>query len=59
MTAHLTLDEVIRHLIAQPVAGAAHDLDVLLAQADLFLELAVHRLFGRLAVLDTPLRKLP
>src|SRR5207237_3614105 len=43
------------HLVAQPVARAAEDTDVRALQADLFLELAVHGLQGRLAVLDAAL----
>src|SRR3954470_10945663 len=48
-----------RHLVAQPFAGPAEDAHMRPLQADLLLELAEHRLEGRLAVLDAALRKLP
>src|SRR5436305_13190049 len=48
-----------RHLVAQPFAGPAEDAHMRPLQADLLLELAEHRLEGRLAVLDAGLRELP
>src|SRR3989454_10396326 len=48
-----------RHFIAQPVARATEDADMRALQADLLLELAVHRLHRRLAMVDAALRKLP
>jgi hypothetical protein len=59
MAAHFTLDEMIGDFVAQPVTGAADDLDVLGTQADLFFQFPEHRLFGGLAVLDAALRELP
>src|SRR5690349_9968649 len=50
---------LVRHFVAQPVAGAAQDVHVALLQADLLLQLAEHRRLGRLAVLDAALGKLP
>jgi len=50
---------MIRHLIAQPVARARDDAHMLGNQAHFFVELAVHRLLGRFAVFDAPLRELP
>src|SRR6185369_12559595 len=47
------------HLVAQPVARAAENPDVDALQADLFLELAEHRLQRGFAVLDAALGKLP
>ena len=59
MPANLALDEMVGYLIAQPVAGASHDLDMLLPQPDFLLQFAIHRLFGRLAIFNAPLRELP
>ncbi|MNR29440.1 hypothetical protein D3C85_1468270 [compost metagenome] len=59
VAADFAADELVRHLITQPVARATDDPDVLRKQADFFLQLAVHGLFRRLAVLDAALRKLP
>src|SRR5262245_57579172 len=53
------LDPVRGDLVAQPLAGAPEDLHVSSVEADLFLELPVHRLLGRLTGLDAALRKLP
>src|SRR6266850_2421803 len=47
------------HFVAQPVARATEDADMRALQADLLLELAVHRLHRRLAGIDAALRKLP
>src|SRR5437879_12115782 len=44
-----------RHFIAQPVARATEDADMRALQADLLLELAVHRLHRRLATLAAAL----
>src|SRR5664279_4418904 len=52
-------DEVRRHLVAQPVARSRHDSNMVRGQPHLFVELAEHRLLGRLAVIDAPLRELP
>jgi hypothetical protein len=52
-------DEVVRHLVAQPVARAADDLDVIGQQPDFLVQFTEHRLLGRLAVLDSALRELP
>ena len=59
VAARVAADEVVGHLVAQPVARARDDLHVLGQQADFFVQLAEHRLLGRLAVLDAALRKLP
>jgi hypothetical protein len=48
-----------RHLVAQPMTRAPEYADVIRRQADLLLELAVHRPLRRLAVLDAALGKLP
>ena len=52
-------NEVLGHVVAQPVAGAGHDLDMLGPQPDFLVQFTEHRLLGRLAVLDAPLRELP
>src|SRR5205814_10632008 len=49
----------LRHFVAQPVARATEDADMRALQADLLLELAVHRLHRRLAMIDAALRELP
>src|ERR1700693_833523 len=59
MAANFAFDEMIRDLIAQPVARATDDFDVLRLQTDLFFQLAKHGLLRGLAVLDAPLRELP
>src|SRR5471032_1146494 len=46
VAADFTLDEMVRHLVAQPVARAADDFHMLLPQSDFLLQLAVHRLLG-------------
>src|SRR5256885_7548082 len=48
-----------RHFIAQPVARATEDADMRALQPDLLLDLAVHRLHPRLALVDAALRTLP
>src|SRR5690606_28607990 len=52
-------DPLLGNLVAQPAASSREDAHVLRTQAGLFLQFAVHRLLGRLAALDTALRKLP
>src|SRR4029077_5361035 len=47
------------HLVAHPLARAAEHADMAALQADLLLELAIHRLRGSLAMLDAALRELP
>src|SRR5262245_42627509 len=47
------------HVVAQPVAGPAQDLDVFGPEADLLHQLPVHGLFRRFAGLDPTLRELP
>src|SRR5690606_31890449 len=59
VAAPLAPHPVFRHVVAQPVAGAADDADVLGTQPDFLVQLAVHRLLGRFAALDAALRKLP
>src|SRR5690606_18832837 len=50
---------VLGDVVAQPLAGAADHANVLGPQADFLVQLAEHRLFGRLAALDPALRELP
>src|SRR5258706_12081912 len=52
-------DPFFGNLVAQPVAGAAEDAHVRGLEADLLLELAVHRLFRRFARFDASLGELP
>src|SRR5262245_4628469 len=59
VSAPIALEPLRRHLVAQPVARAAEDLDVTRQQAHFLAQLAVHRLHRRLAVLDAALRELP
>src|SRR5690606_11981287 len=59
MPADFTLDEMVWNFVAQPVACATDDFDVLCLEADFLLELAVHGLFRRFAELDAALWKLP
>ncbi|MNT21987.1 hypothetical protein D3C72_1573510 [compost metagenome] len=59
VAADLAADELVRHLVTQPVACATYDPDVLRKQAGFLMQFAVHGLFRRLAVLDAALRKLP
>jgi hypothetical protein len=59
VAARVAADEVGRHLVAQPVAGARDDAHVLWRQPHLLVELAEHRLLRRFAVVDAPLRELP
>src|SRR5690606_41363377 len=59
VAAPLAPDPVGRHVVAQPVAGTTDDPHMLATQADLLVQLAVHRLLGRFPALDTALRKLP
>ncbi|OMP13832.1 hypothetical protein COLO4_00854, partial [Corchorus olitorius] len=59
VAAYFAADELVRHLIPQPVARATDDPDVFWQQADFFVQFAEHRLFGRFAVLDAALWKLP
>src|SRR5437763_10835004 len=49
----------VGNLVAQPLARAPEDAHMGALQPDLLLELAVHGVERRLAVLDTALRKLP
>src|SRR4029078_5189008 len=53
------LDTSRRDLGAQPVAGESEDLDMVGRAPELFLQLPLHRLLGRFAGIDPPLRKLP
>ena len=57
--ARVFADEVLWHLVAQPVARAPDDLYMLDEQPHFFVQLAEHGLLGRLAVLDAALRELP
>jgi hypothetical protein len=59
MTTGIASDEPIRHLIAQPVSRASHNADVFGFESDLFVQLSVHRLFGRFAPVDATLWELP
>jgi len=59
MSTYLTLDEMVRYLVAQPVTCASDDLHVLGFEPDLLLEFAVHCLLWRFAMLDPALGKLP
>ena len=59
MPAPFAPDPVVRDVVAQPVARAPDDAHVLRLQPDFFVQFAQHRLFGRLAALDSALRKLP
>ena len=59
VAARVAPDEMGRHLVAQPVARARDDAHMILRQPHLFVELAEHRLLGRFAVIDAPLRELP
>ena len=55
----VTPNEVVGHLVAQPVACARDDANMVRQQPHFFVELAEHRLLRRLAVIDAPLRELP
>src|SRR5438067_420144 len=57
--APFALDPVRGHFVAQPLAGAAENLDVPRQQADFFFKLPKHRQLGRLTGMDAALRKLP
>jgi len=59
VAARIASNEVIGHLIAQPFAGAGENANVFSGEPHFFVEFTVHRLLGRLAVLDAPLRELP
>src|SRR5207344_1853997 len=59
LAAGIPTHPVLRHVVAQPFAGAPEDLHMAGVEADLFLEFAVHRLLGCLATLDPALRELP
>lgn len=48
-----------RQVIAKPEIGAADYFDITTSKPELLVELAVERLFHRLADVDTALRKLP
>src|SRR5262245_37789014 len=48
-----------RQTIAQPVDGAAHELDVLACETHFFLQLPEYRLLGLFAAPHSTLRKLP
>src|SRR3990170_7863459 len=50
---------LLRYFVAQPLARATENAHMPALQADLFLELAVHRLQRGLAALDAALGKLP
>src|SRR5690606_7106024 len=57
--APLAPDPSFRNVVAQPVAGAPNDPDMLGAEPGFLPEFPVHRLLGRFAPLDAPLRELP
>jgi len=59
VAAGVAADELVGDFIAQPVTRASHDPDMLRMQPHFLMELAEHRLLGRLAVLDPALRELP
>src|SRR5690606_2774938 len=59
VAACIAADVAVRHLVAQPVTGAGNDAHMLGPQAHFLVEFPVHRLFGRLAPVDAPLRELP
>ena len=59
VSAGVPSDEVRRDLVPQPVARACDDPHVIGVKTDLFVQLTVHRLLRRLAVIDAPLRELP
>src|ERR1700689_2549296 len=52
-------DPVRRNVVTQPIPGTPENPDVAWKQTDLFLQLAVHGLLGRLAHFDPALRELP
>lgn|GEM_PF-5193969 len=51
--------KTIRHVITEPVFGSSQYLYVFRPQSNLLAQLAIHRLYGSLSVLDATLRKLP
>ncbi|CFP60658.1 Uncharacterised protein [Bordetella pertussis] len=55
----LSPDEVIRHVITQPITCTPQNADMLGLQAHLFMEFAIHGLHRAFAVLDATLRELP
>jgi hypothetical protein len=59
VTAGVLADEVLGHLIAEPVPGARDDAHVLGQQTHFLVEFAEHRLLWRLTMLDAALRELP
>src|SRR5258706_292737 len=59
LAASFAPNPVLRHVIAQPFASTPEDLHMAGVEADLFLQLAVHRLLRCLATLDPALRELP
>ena len=59
MAAPLASNPVLRYLVSQPLTGSAEHADMVGKQPDLFTQLTIHRLLGRLAAVDSPLRKLP
>src|SRR4051812_47476314 len=50
---------LIGDFVAQPLSSASEHADMVRLEPGLFLKLAEHGLFGRLAMLDATLRKLP
>ena len=52
-------DELLGQAVAEPVARAAEELHLVGPETHLLLQLAVHRLFRRLSLLDASLGKLP
>jgi hypothetical protein len=59
ITPQVASDPLLGNLVSHPLPRARHDAHMLRGQSDLFVQLAVHRLLGGLAVLDPPLRELP
>src|SRR5450759_4622163 len=58
-TARFTLAPALRNLITHPVPGASEYFYMFRHQANFFVQLAIHRLFRGLAMLNAALRKLP
>ena len=52
-------DKLVGQPVVQPVARNAEDFDVLLVQADFFLEFAEHGCFRIFTAQDAALRELP
>src|SRR5215212_3343342 len=59
MAARIASYEMRRNLVPQPVAGACDDAHVIGVEPDFLMQLTVHRLLRRFAVIDAPLRELP